>query len=192
MKELLQLRKKIKEKKPDFIRQDAHKKAKIGYKWRRPKGIDSKMRLKLKGYRRSPSMGWGSPKKVRGLHKSGLKSVVIHSIKEIEKLNPTKEGIVIASGVGMKKRISFINKAKEKNIRILNIKNVQEYLENVAQKLKKRKKKRKDIKKRGEKVEKKKGKEKAKDKLEDKIKTEEEKKEEEKKEKDKILTKKQM
>lgn len=191
MKELLQLREKIKKKKPDFIRQDAHKKVEIGYKWRRPKGIDSKMRLKLKGYRRSPSMGWGSPKKVKGLHKSGLKSIIIHSIKEIEKLNPTKEGIVIASDVGMKKRISLINKAKEKDIRILNIKNVQEYIENIAQKLKKRKKEREGAKKRKEKVEKKK-KEKAKDKLEEKIKSEEEKKEEEKKEKDKILTRKQM
>jgi len=62
MKKLLELRKKIKQRKPEFIRQDAHKKAKLKRKWVRPRGIDSKIRLGLKGYGKKPSTGWSSPK----------------------------------------------------------------------------------------------------------------------------------
>ena len=54
-KDLLEFRKKIKAKKPNFIRQDAHKKGEIKKKWRRPKGLQSKMRLHKRGYRKSPS-----------------------------------------------------------------------------------------------------------------------------------------
>ena len=43
-KKLLELRKKIKGKKPNFIRQDAHKHKRLARKWRKPKGIQSKMR----------------------------------------------------------------------------------------------------------------------------------------------------
>ena len=46
---LLELRRAMKRKKPDFIRQDSHKKAGLGAKWRKPKGIHSKMRKKHKG-----------------------------------------------------------------------------------------------------------------------------------------------
>ena len=43
---LLELRKRIKRKKPEFIRQDAHKKKSLESKWRKPKGLHSKMREK--------------------------------------------------------------------------------------------------------------------------------------------------
>jgi|TARA_B100001971_G_C18252078_1_gene579056 large subunit ribosomal protein L32e len=189
---LLQLREKIKKKKPHFIRQDAHKKGKIGYKWRRPKGSDSKIRRGLKGYRRSVSVGWGSPRETRGLHKSGLNCVVIYSAKEIENLDSKKDGMIISSGVGMKKKASLINKAKEKGIKILNIKNPDEYVKNIEENVQKRKKERDIIKKKKEKKTKDEKKEKAKGELEKKVATEDEKKENEKKERDKVITKKQM
>ena len=63
---LLQLRKRIKAKKPNFVRQDSHKQKEVKKKWRKPKGMQSKMRLKKKGYRKSVSIGYGSPKKVNG------------------------------------------------------------------------------------------------------------------------------
>ena len=61
IKELLDKRKALKKKKPVFTRQDAHKKKKVGWKWRKPKGSDSKMRVGKKGYKRSVRPGWGSP-----------------------------------------------------------------------------------------------------------------------------------
>ncbi|MDP7180550.1 MAG: 50S ribosomal protein L32e [Candidatus Woesearchaeota archaeon] len=190
IKSLLELRRKLKKKKPTFIRQDAHKKPRIGYKWRRPNGSDSKMRRGMKGYRRSVALGWGSPNEVKGLHKSGLKMVIVHSEKDMDGLDSSKEGIIIGGTVGMRKKVLMLKKANEKGIEVLNVKNVDDYLKNVDELNKKKKSEREKIKKRRQKAEKKK--EKEKDKLEGKLQTDEEKKEEEKKERDKVLTKKQV
>lgn len=187
-KDLLELRKKAKAKKPNFIRQDAHKKAEISKKWRRPKGFQSKMRLHKKGYRKSPSQGYRSPSIVRGLDPSGFVPVMVSAKKDFEKLDVKKQGAIIAKAVGMKKRVELVNYAKEKGIIVLNIKDFDKFLAKVNEKLKEEKEKRKEKKK--EKEEKKEAKPKKKEALAEKL-TEEEKKEQEKKEQDKLLTKKE-
>ena len=190
-KELLELREEIKAKKPDFARQDYHKRPKLSKKWRKPKGLHSKMRKKLKGYRTSPSPGYGSPKSVNGLHASGLRLFLISSIKDLEKIDSSNEGIVLSSTLGLRKRIEIIKKALENKITILNYKNPKQFLKIVEERLKKEKEEKETKtkeKERKKKEKEKKGSEKKKEKLE-KL-TEEEKKEEEKKEKDKLLTKK--
>lgn len=50
-----------------FIRQDAHKKAKLKNLWRKPKGLHNKMRLQKKGYRRLPKVGMGTPNTEKNL-----------------------------------------------------------------------------------------------------------------------------
>jgi large subunit ribosomal protein L32e len=190
IKNLLKLRKKIKGKKPTFIRQDAHKKKKLGRKWRKPKGLHSKLRLKFKGHHKPVSKGFGSPKKVRGTDRQGLKIIVVNSIKDIEKIKDN-ESIIIAKRIGAKKKIELLKSANEKGVTISNIKNVEEYIKQLEAKLKERKEKReKALKERKEKKKSVKEK-KEKEGLAKKI-SEEEKKKEEKKEKDKILTKKDM
>ena len=77
MKELLELRNKIKAKKPRFIRHDAHKKKRVSLNWRRPRGRQSKMRLHKKGYARGRSTGFGSPNQIRNLSRQGLTQNII-------------------------------------------------------------------------------------------------------------------
>jgi len=178
MKKLLELRKS--QRKPKFIRQDAHKKKRVGTKWRRPKGIQSKMRLKLKGYRRSISTGYKAPVAVRGLHKSGLLPIRIDTLTKLDTIDKEKQGIIIAKQVGLRKKVLIIKQAQTMGIRILNIKNI----EDILKKTKELQEKKKDLK-----QEKKDKKNKKKDVKEKKKKTEEEKEEETKKEKEKILTK---
>ncbi len=189
MKELLEIRKKIKNRKPVFVRQDAHKKVEIGWKWRRPKGLDSKMRLRKRGYRRCVEVGWGSPKKIKNFDKSGLKIRLISSIKELDNINAKTEGIIVGKCVGLKKRILLLKKTEEMKITVLNIKNVAKYLKEAEEYIRKKKEKRKEFKKEKDKT---KGKEikKEKGKGIEKIMSDEEKKKEEKKEKDSLLTKK--
>ncbi|ALV61938.1 LSU ribosomal protein L32e [Thermococcus sp. 2319x1] len=119
---LLRIRAKLKRKKPRFLRQEWWRfpKFKNDPKWRRPKGIDSKMRLKLKGKARSPSIGWSSPKAVRGLHPSGYEEVLVHNVKELETIDPTRQAARIARTVGKKKRLMIIERAKELGIKVLN------------------------------------------------------------------------
>ena len=186
IKELLELRKQIKGKKPDFIRQDAHKKKRLGKKWRRPKGLHSKIRLKLRGRAKRVSAGYRSPRKVRYLHKSGLKQCIIKSIKDLESLDAQKNCLIISSSLGDKKKIIILKKAKESGFNILNFKNPDDYIKKVEDKINLRKKI-KENKKKEKKVEKKEAKEEKKEKLAQKV--EEDKKKIEKKEKDKVLTK---
>lgn len=119
---LLRIRAKLKRKKPKFLRQEWWRfpKFKNDSKWRRPKGTDSKMRLKLKGKARSPSIGWSSPKAVRGLHPSGYEEVLVHNVKELEAIDPTRQAARIARTVGKRKRLMIIERAKELGIKVLN------------------------------------------------------------------------
>ncbi len=119
---LMTIRARIKRKKPRFLRQEWWRfpKFKNNPKWRRPKGIDSKMRLKKKGKPRSPSIGWGSPRAVRGLHPSGYEEVLVHNVKEVEAIDPSRQAARIAGTVGRRKRELIVAKAKELGIKVLN------------------------------------------------------------------------
>lgn len=188
VKELLELRKQIKSKKPNFIRQDAHKKKRLGSKWRRPKGLHSKIRLNLRGRAKKVSKGYRSPKKVRYMHKSGLMPCVIRSFSDLKNIDAKKICLIISSSLGNKKRIAILKKAKELGLNILNIKNPDEFVKKVEDDILLRKKIKKEENKKGRESKKE-------EKLADKVVKEpkkdlEDKKEIEKKEKDKVLTKK--
>ena len=183
LKELLELRTKIKEKKPDFIRQDYQRRKRLGrkLKWRKPKGIHSKIRHHLKGRRTMPSPGYKSPYKVHGLHATGSRIVHVHSLSDLDKIVKDSEGIVIAKQVGFKKKSDILKKARELGIEVLNF-NIDEQIKKIEDfvnsKKKEQKEAKKEVKAKKETIEK-----------EQKL-TGEHKKEAEKKEKDKILTKK--
>ena len=65
-------------------------------------------------------MGWGSPKSVRGLRKNGIKEFIVYNPGDIANISE-KEGVVIASGVGKKKKKAIITKALEAKVKIINI-----------------------------------------------------------------------
>lgn len=182
----LELRKALKKKKPTFIRQEGWKKKKFknSPKWRRPKGIHSKMRRMFKGRHACPSQGWRSPKEVRGLHPSGLIPVIVRNEKELSKIKENS-GIIIAATVGKKKRLQIAKKAIELGIKVVNI-DPKRFVEKVEQELKEKTKK-KEAEAKIRKEEPKPVKETKKPEE-----TPEEKKEREKREKEKILTKREL
>jgi len=184
IKRLLELRRLIKNKKPDFIRQDSHKKKRIDNSWKKPKGMHSQMRHNRSGYRKLLQVGYGSPKLVRGMHPSGLKSVEIANVNELLKIDPKEEGIIIKK-VGLKKKVEIIKEAEKKGIKILNVKDPKKFITDVETMLKTRKEetlKKKESRKNKKITERKKDKE-------EKSADEETRKNEEKKEKDKLLIK---
>ncbi|MCD6591026.1 MAG: 50S ribosomal protein L32e [Candidatus Aenigmarchaeota archaeon] len=117
---LLELRKKIKKKKPKFKRQEWFRKKPLGEKWRKPRGINSKLRIRKKSKGKVPSPGYGSPRLVKGLNSEGYREILVRNVRDLEKINPKEEIAVIASGVGKKKRFEIIEKALKKNIKIGN------------------------------------------------------------------------
>jgi len=116
---LIELRKAKKAKKPAFVTQDSWKRKLLPTSWRRPRGMHSKMRLKHRGNPKMPSQGYRSPRLVRNTHPSGLKQVLVSSMKQLDSIKD--EGIIIASVLGMKKKLALIKKATERKLTILNL-----------------------------------------------------------------------
>lgn len=120
-KKYLKLRVERKRKKPEFRHQEwfRYKRlANIG--WRRPRGVHSKLRRHFKYRGNVVSIGYRSPKAVRGLHPSGFKEIIVHNVNDLKKVNPSVNAVRIASNVGMKKRLKIEAKADDLKIRVLN------------------------------------------------------------------------
>ena len=146
---LVELKNRIKAKKPEFIRQDTDIRPRVKGGWRKPKGIHSKMRHNRRGKRKLPSPGYGSPAEVRGFHPSGLKPVLVENESQIP--SGKEYGIIVSGRTGMKKKAEIVKKANEKGIKVLNLdaekfmKKVEEFLQ--AKKKSKESKKAKEEKK---------------------------------------------
>ena len=117
---LLKIRREIKRRKLYFVRRDYYRLSRLSDSWRRPKNRKSRVRRKEKGVVRMPSVGWKSPRKVRGLHPCGKKEAIVHNVKELENYDPKEYVIRIAASVGRRKRIEIVKRAKELGFRVLN------------------------------------------------------------------------
>ena len=124
----LALRKRLKSKKPKFRRQESWRYKRVSEIWRKPRGMDSKMRKKKKGWPKSVEIGYRGPKAARGLHPSGYIEVLIHTVDDVEKVNPKTQAIRIAHTVGARKRIEITARAGEMAIHVLNPREVEKPL----------------------------------------------------------------
>ncbi|MBI2574651.1 50S ribosomal protein L32e [Candidatus Woesearchaeota archaeon] len=184
--ELLETRRRIKAKKPDFLIQDYHKRKELPRKWRKPRGLHSKMRMRKKGHPKQAEIGYGSPKQTRHLDRKGMRRVPVSSAKNLDAIDKIAEAAVIRHGVGLKKRLEILKAAEQKGITVANTSHAK-IMKKIEDKLKKEAKRKaapkqeSEPKKAAEKAE-------AKEKQGEELK-EEELKDAEKREKDKLLTK---
>jgi len=120
VKELLNLRKQIKARKPNFVREESWRYKRVKENWRRPKGIDSHMRKQKKGWPKLVKVGYRGPRAARYLHPSGYYDIIVHNVAELNKLGHKKDAARIASAVGKRKRKEIMEKAKTLKIKVLN------------------------------------------------------------------------
>ncbi|MBT3416461.1 hypothetical protein HN425_00105 [Candidatus Woesearchaeota archaeon] len=139
MKTLLEIRKKLKAKKPTFLRTDSNRK-KYKNKWRKPRGLQNKRRLKYKGHQKNPSQGYRSPVEVRGLHNSGLELINISNIKELDNIKKETQIVEVAARTGIKNKVIILEACKAKGITVSNIKDIEKFITKVNDKLELRKK----------------------------------------------------
>lgn len=102
-----------------FIRQQKFLK-KLEEKWRKPKGIHSKLRLQKKGHGLNPKIGYSKKIGIKNLIQD-LKPVYITNISQINHVNQNNECIIISSTLGLKKKLELVKKANEKNLKIVNL-----------------------------------------------------------------------
>jgi large subunit ribosomal protein L32e len=93
---------------------------KIKPRWRKPRGIDNKMRTNEKGWPKVANIGWGGPAAVRGLHPSGKEEVLISTVKDLKTINIDTQVARITRTVGGKKRSMILEEAEKLGVKILN------------------------------------------------------------------------
>lgn len=122
LRALLSERGAIDRHRPLFVRQAAHRYARIGRfgEWRRPRGLQSKQRRHY-GYRsKIVRIGYRSPAKVRGLVPSGFRPIIVSTKAELDGIDAAREAAVIARTVGTRRRIVLEEEARKLGIRVLN------------------------------------------------------------------------
>ena len=121
IKKKLALRKEIKNRTPEFLREEWFRYKRIPKNWRRPDGITSKMRRNFK-YRPSlVRVGFRGPREVRGLHPSGFEEILVYNVNDLSNIDPKTQAVRIGGKVGTRKRTAIEKKAEELDIRILNM-----------------------------------------------------------------------
>ena len=90
--------------------------------WRKPKGIDGRVRRRFKGAIPMPSVGYGSDKKTRNVHPNGFKSVVVSNVAELEMLmmHNRTYAATVAHSVSTRVRRDIIERAEQLAIRVTN------------------------------------------------------------------------
>ncbi len=118
----LKVRARAKNKKPAFIRAESWKYDRFAISWRRPRGLDNKIRRKIKGWPAGVSVGYKGPNIARGLHPSGYREVLVYNVPDLSTIDPSTQAARIAHTVGKRKRALIVAEAKKLNIKILNFK----------------------------------------------------------------------
>ena len=114
------LAQKHREGKPQFNRQDHHKKKRVSTSWRRPRGQLSKQRRGIKGKGDTVEAGFRSPTAARGLHPSGFEEVRVHNTDDLEGVDGDTQAVRIAGSVGARKRERIEDECEDREIRVLN------------------------------------------------------------------------
>ncbi|KAF2838097.1 60S ribosomal protein L32-A [Patellaria atrata CBS 101060] len=92
--------------------------------WRKPKGIDNRVRRRFKGQAAMPKIGYGSNKKTRHLMPSGHKAFLVKNTRDVDLLLMHNRTFAaeIASAVSARKRVEIIAKAKALGVKVTNSK----------------------------------------------------------------------
>uniref|UniRef100_A0A8C4M7H7 60S ribosomal protein L32 n=1 Tax=Equus asinus asinus TaxID=83772 RepID=A0A8C4M7H7_EQUAS len=116
----------VKKRTKKFIRHQSDRYVKIkeelARNWRKPRGIDNRVRRRFKGQILMPNIGYGSNKKTKHMLPSGFRKFLVHNVKELEVLLMCNKSYCaeIAHNVSSKNRKAIVERAAQLAIRITN------------------------------------------------------------------------
>merc|ERR1712181_138671 len=102
----------VKKRTKKFTRHQSDRYDQLKRNWRRPKGIDNRVRRKFKGMYKMPNIGYGSAASTRHMLPSGFKKVLMMTNKTF--------CAEIARGVSAKNRKTLVERAAQLAIRVTN------------------------------------------------------------------------
>ena len=118
---LVRRKKEVKHRK-HFDRHQCDRKIAVKPSWRRPKGIDGRVRRKFKGAIRMPNAGYGTNKRDLHVLPNGFKKFVVNNVKELELLMMSNRTFCaeVAHGVSALKRKLIVERASQLGIAVTN------------------------------------------------------------------------
>jgi len=113
----------IKKRRKAFVRHQSDMFLRISEaKWRRPKGIDSRVRRRFKGNLPMVKIGYGTNAKHRHIMPNGFLKFRVNNVKDLELLlmHNRKYAAEIAHNVSIRKRKAIVERAMQLNIKVTN------------------------------------------------------------------------
>lgn len=90
--------------------------------WRKPKGIDNRVRRRFRGQFPMPKIGYGSNAKTKFLSPDGFKRILVKNVKDLELLmmHNRSYSAEIANAVSSKNRVLIVERARQLNVKVTN------------------------------------------------------------------------
>ncbi|XP_006893785.1 PREDICTED: 60S ribosomal protein L32-like [Elephantulus edwardii] len=112
----------VKKRTKKLIRHQCDCYVKIKRNWRKPRGIDNRLRRRFKGQILMPTIGYGSNKKTKHMLPNGFRKFLVHNVKELEVLLMCKKSYCAetAHNVSSKDHKATVERAARLAIRVTN------------------------------------------------------------------------
>ena len=121
---LARVRRNKQRKNPTFKSTNSWRYKRVNSRWKRPRGIDNKMKEAKKGWPTTVKIGYRTPRILRGLHVDGKDNVreeyVVHNMSDLELVLPHKHVVRLASNVGRRKKEELLQQARSWGLKIIN------------------------------------------------------------------------
>lgn len=118
----LERRTRVKKAPTQFARFQSELFHRVRASWRKPRGIDNRVRRRFRGNKLMPSIGYGSAKKTRHVEESGFRRFLVRSPHELEVLmmNNRKYAAELASSLSIRQRKALVRRAAALGVRVTN------------------------------------------------------------------------
>ena len=110
----------VKKRTKKFTRFQADRFKRMNPAWRKPRGIDGRVRRRFKGSTLMPKIGYGSDKKTRFRLKNGFYKFVVRCPADLEMLlmHNEKYCVEVAHNIGAKKRKEIVERADQLRLHV--------------------------------------------------------------------------
>mmetsp|Transcript_8835 Transcript_8835/g.11750 ORF Transcript_8835/g.11750 Transcript_8835/m.11750 type:complete len:136 (-) Transcript_8835:48-455(-) len=112
----------VKKRSKKFVRHQSDLFKRVKPSWRKPKGIDGRVRRRFKGALPMPSIGYGSNRETRNIHPHGFKSVLVHNVADLEMLmmHNRTYAATVGKNVSSRVRRTIVERAEQLAVRVTN------------------------------------------------------------------------
>ncbi|KAI3407601.1 60S ribosomal protein L32 [Globodera pallida] len=112
----------VKKRTRRFTRHESDRYIRVKPNWRKPKGIDNRVRRRFKGQRRMPKIGYGNARQTRHMLPNGMRKVLVHNVKDLDVLLMQNKCYCgeIGHAVSSKKRKQIVERAQQLRIVLTN------------------------------------------------------------------------